>query len=79
MSDELRPVVTYPRDAVLEPAHVCAALAIARVTLDKMDLPCFYAGNRPRYLWGQVLDVLAERAMPSPAEPATQRNRRRAG
>lgn len=62
---ELRPIVTYPRDAVLETAHVSAALGVSEEIVGKMDLPCFYAGKRPRYIWGQVLDFLAERAKPA--------------
>jgi hypothetical protein len=60
-----RPVITYPRDAILETADVCVALRVSQEIVDKMDLPCFYAGKRPRYLWGMVLDALAERARPT--------------
>lgn len=59
---ELRPVVTFPREAVLEIEHVAAGLGCARNKADKLDLPFFYVGARQRYLWGQVLDVLADRA-----------------
>lgn len=60
----LPPVITYPRDAVLEPSHVAAALHTTVGGVAKMDLPCFYVGRKPRYVWGQVLDVLAQRANP---------------
>lgn len=65
---ELRPVITYPRDAILELAHVAKALGVSEEIAHKMDLPCFYAGRKPRFLWGQVLDVLAERASPDAAK-----------
>lgn len=78
---ELRPVVTYPRDAILETAHVAAALGVSTDTVGRMDLPCFYAGNKPRYVWGQVLDFLTARAnpdaRPDPAAPPARRRRQR--
>ena len=58
----LRPIITYPRDAVLEKEHVAAALGVGVRLVMKMDLPCFYPSIRPRYLWGQVLDHLAKKA-----------------
>lgn len=61
---ELRPIITYPRDAIVEKSHVGAALGVSEEIVDKMDLPCFYAGKKPRFLWGQVLDILGERANP---------------
>lgn len=67
MSD-LRPIVTYPRDAVVDTSHVAAALHVSEEVVGKMDLPCFYAGKKPRYLWGQLLDVFAERANPDAAK-----------
>lgn len=76
----LPPVITYPRDAVLEKKHLCAAFNCSDEILDRMDLPCVAAGAKPRYLWGQVLDVLAERALPTvgPGANATKRVRRTA-
>ena len=69
MSDsELRPVVTYPRDAIVEASHVAAAIGVTVEMVGKLDLPCFYAGRKARYVWGQVLDVLAQRASPN-AQP----------
>jgi hypothetical protein len=63
---ELRPVITYPRDAIVETAHVSAAFGgVSAEIVGKMDLPSFQAGRKTLYLWGQVLDVLAERAMPT--------------
>jgi hypothetical protein len=61
----LNPVVTYPRDAIVTRAHIARALGLSESTVEKMDLPLFAAGRESRYLWGQVLDVLAERALPT--------------
>lgn len=72
---ELPPVITYPRDAVLERAHIAAAFHVSEEIVDRMDLPQFGAGQRPRFLWGQVLDVLAERAL-GKAGPGAASNRR---
>ena len=63
--DDLPPVITYPRDAIVQKSHVAAALDVDERIVDRMDLPSFGAGQRPRFLWGQVLDVLAERAVPT--------------
>lgn len=65
--DGLPDVVTYPRDAIVETKHVAAALHVSEAIVATMDLPTFGAGKRPRYLWGQVLDTLAERAAPTAA------------
>lgn len=59
---ELRPVITFPRDAVVETAHVAAALNVGDDKVGQLDLPCFYPGAYPRFIWGQVLDELAQRA-----------------
>jgi hypothetical protein len=64
-AEQLRQVVTYPRDAILETSHVAAALGVSEEIIAKMDLPCFYAGKRPRYVWSMVLDALTERATPN--------------
>jgi hypothetical protein len=66
LAGDLRPVLTFPRDAILETAHVAAALGVSEEIVAKMDLPHFVAGKRPRYVWGQVLDALTERASPNP-------------
>jgi hypothetical protein len=71
------PIITYPRDAILESVDVCAALRVSQEIVDKMDLPCFYAGRRPRYIWGMVLDALAERAKPAAGTPAISIRSRR--
>lgn len=64
MADELPPVVTYPPDAILEIAHVAHALHTTVEKVRAMDLPYFKVGQRERFLWSQVLEVLADRAMP---------------
>lgn len=62
-AEELARVVTYPRDAVLTIEQVAAALQLAVSRVEKMDLPTIYCGKRHRrYLWGKVLECLAERA-----------------
>lgn len=57
-------VVCYPRDAILDAEQVGRALRVGSESVLKMDLPCFYVGKRARFLWGQVLDTLAQRAQP---------------
>ena len=47
---------------MLDAAQLGAALGVSAATVERMDLPFFRAGNRVRYLYGQVLDVLADRA-----------------
>jgi hypothetical protein len=59
---KVRPVVTYAREAVLNAEQLGAALQVSASTVERMDLPFFRAGNRVRYVFGQVIDVLAERA-----------------
>jgi hypothetical protein len=55
--------ITYSRNAVVTINEVAAALRVSVPTVRRMDLPTVYCTPRtPRYLWGQVLDVLAERA-----------------
>jgi hypothetical protein len=78
LKGELRPIITFPRDAILETAHVAAAIGVSRDVVGTMDLPCFYPGAYPRFLWGQVLDVLAQRAH-ADATPAPIPHRRRRG
>lgn len=62
MTEDLRPVISYDRDAIVDREHVQAALNISREKVDRLDLPCFYIGRDVRYIWGQVLDYLSERA-----------------
>jgi hypothetical protein len=52
--------ITYPRDAVVTIDEVAAALRVSIHTVRRMDLPTIYIGRQSRYLWGQLLDHLAE-------------------
>jgi hypothetical protein len=55
--------VTYSRDAVLDVEQLAAGLGVSARTVERMDLPSFIVGARSRrWIWGMVLDVLAERA-----------------
>jgi hypothetical protein len=55
--------IVYPRDAVVTIHEVAAALRVSVRTVERMDLPTVYCGRKTRrYMWGQLLDVLAERA-----------------
>jgi hypothetical protein len=54
--------ITFPRDAVVTIAEAAAALRVSVRQVQRMDLPTIYIGRSPRFLWSQVLDVLAERA-----------------
>jgi hypothetical protein len=75
----LPPVVTYPRDAVLTKRQVAAALQCHEDVVAKMDLPSFGVGERERFIWGIVLDVLSERALPSAGAGASTKRIRRTG
>lgn len=56
-------VTTYPRDAVLTVKQLAEALGVSVRTVERMDVPTIYIGKRTRrFIWGQVLDVLAQRA-----------------
>jgi hypothetical protein len=59
----LRPIVVFPREAVLEIEHVAAAFGIAKRHAERQHFPCFYLGTRTRrFLWGQVLDHCAKKS-----------------
>ncbi len=59
----VRPVVAYPREAVVDLDQLAAGLGCSTDTADKADFPCVYIAPRVRrYVWGQILDVLMERA-----------------
>lgn len=59
----VRPVVSYPREAVVDYAQAAAGLGVSEALAKKMDLPTVYIAPRvQRLVWGQVLDVLMERA-----------------
>lgn len=53
---------TITRETVLTVDELAKALKVNRRIAERMDLPFFMAGKRQRFVWGQVLDVLAERA-----------------
>jgi hypothetical protein len=55
-----REPITYPRDAVVTVEEVAAALRVSVPTVKRMDFPTIYIGRQSRYLWGQLLDHLAE-------------------
>lgn len=50
------------RESVLTLEELAIALKSSKRTVGKMDLPYFMLGTRQRFIYGQVLDVLAERA-----------------
>jgi len=65
--EQLRPVVTFPRDAVLDEEHLVAMGVADSVEMVKsMNLPCFRVGRAKKYLCGQVLDELAKRSKVMP-------------
>ena len=55
--------ITFPRDAVVTIEEVATALRVSVSTVRRMDLPTVYVGRQPRYVWGKVLDNLAERSV----------------
>ncbi len=60
---DLRPVVAYPETAVLDKQQLAAGLGISERQVERLDLPCVYLGPKsPRWVWGQVLEILRERA-----------------
>jgi hypothetical protein len=54
--------ITYPRDAVLTARQLAAALHTSVYSVQRMDLPFFRVGRQMRFVYGQVVDVLSERA-----------------
>lgn len=61
--DELRPVVTFSRDAVLDEEHLVAmGVADSVEKVKAMNLPRYKVGRTYKYLCGMVLDELARRA-----------------
>jgi hypothetical protein len=53
---------TYARTAVVTIDEVAAALRVSVKSILRMDLPTVYVGRMKRYVWGQILDELSERA-----------------
>lgn len=63
MTTPVAPPVTFPREAVLDINQLAAALGVSVRSAERLDLPTVYVGPRlKRWVWGQVLDTLAERA-----------------
>ena len=57
------PRAVFPETAILNIEMLADALGVSEDTVEKMDLPCFYAGKRTkRFVYRQVLRVLEERA-----------------
>lgn len=59
---QLRPVITFPRDAVLEMEHLKAAFNVSEAKIVEAGFPMIRFGRDRRWLWGMVLDEIAERA-----------------
>lgn len=56
-------MTVYPREAVLTKEQLAGALQCSPRQVERMDLPAIYLGAKsPRFIWGQVLDTLSERA-----------------
>lgn len=58
MTDETTP----SRDAVLTDEELAGVLKVSVEKLHKADVPTVYFGRDRRYIYGQVLDFLAEKA-----------------
>lgn len=57
------PRAVYAETAILDIQQLADALGVSVDTVEKMDLPHFYAGTRTkRFVFRQVLGVLEERA-----------------
>ena len=54
--------VVFDRNAILTAEQVALALQVSVSSVERADLPTFYVGRLPRFLWGKVLDVIAERS-----------------
>lgn len=53
----LRPIIAFPREAVLEIEHVAAAFGISKRMAERKRFKCFYLGpKKRRFLWGLILD-----------------------
>lgn len=54
---------TYAREAVLTIEELAEVLRVSTRQVERLDLPTVYIGTQTRrFIWGQVLDTLAERA-----------------
>jgi hypothetical protein len=60
---QVKPVISYPREAVLDLEQLAAGLGVSVASAEKFDLPTVYLAPRiRRFVWGQVLDTLMGRA-----------------
>lgn len=64
----VRPVVAYPREAVLDKHQLAAGLGVSLEIVMRENFPFTMVGRRERFVWGQILDILAERALPTATE-----------
>jgi hypothetical protein len=54
---------TYPREAVLTIEELAEVLRVSTRQIERLDLPTVYLGaHTRRFIWGTILDTLAERA-----------------
>lgn len=59
----LRPVIVFPREAVLEIGHVAAAFGVGKRSAERYHFKCFYLGSKTRrFLWGDILDECSRRS-----------------
>lgn len=59
----LRPVIVFPREAVLEIEHVAAAFGVGKRSAERYRFKCFYLGSKTRrFLWGDILDECSKRS-----------------
>lgn len=52
----------YHRDEVLTPDELADALHISAEKVKAADFPCVWFGRDCRFVYGQVLDIITERA-----------------
>lgn len=56
-------VTAYPETAVVTIEQLACALQISVRQAERLNLPAVYLGTRTRrYVWGQVLETLRQRA-----------------
>jgi hypothetical protein len=59
MGPRISPSVQYIETAVLDSKQICAALGVSMATLNRLNLPTIYLGERSRrWIWGDVLNAL---------------------
>lgn len=63
MTKKRRTATKFAPDRVMTISELADALRCSVSTIKRMDLPTVYLGRHTkRYIWGQVLEVLKERA-----------------